>query len=51
MANDDKPQSHWLLWTLVALFIVLAIAGMWAIDYYYSPDMISPTSVPEAVGK
>jgi len=44
-------ERHGLLWALVAIFIVLAIAGMWAVDYYYAPEMISPTAMPEAVGK
>ena len=44
-------ERHGLLWALVAIFIVLAIAGMWAVDYYYAPEMISQTTLPEAVGK
>jgi len=44
-------ERHGLLWTAVAIFIVLAIAGMWAVDYYYAPEMISQSTLPEAVGK
>jgi|GEM_PF-3122173 len=48
-----KPQAptHWVLWSVVTVFIILAIGGMWALDFYYSPEMISPNTVPEAVGK
>ncbi len=44
-------ERHGLLWAAVGIFIVLAIAGMWAVDYYYAPEMISPAALPEAVGK
>lgn len=44
-------ERHGLLWVLVAIFIVLAIAGMWAVDYDYAPEMISQSTLPEAVGK
>jgi hypothetical protein len=36
---------------LLCVFIVAAIAGMWAIDYYYSPEMINANVLPEAAGK
>lgn len=49
--NQEKPKSHAILWIAVSVFVILAIAGMWAADYYYSPEMISPASLPEAVGK
>jgi hypothetical protein len=49
--DKSKPQSHTLLWSLVTVFIILAIAAMWAADYYFSPEMISPLTLPEAVGK
>jgi hypothetical protein len=49
--NNSKPRSHVLLWSLVTVFIILAIAVMWAADYYYSPEMISPATLPDAVGK
>jgi hypothetical protein len=49
--NKSKPESHVLLWSLVTAFIILAIAVMWAADYFYSPEMISPTTLPNAVGK
>lgn len=58
MADNQKPEksetgqkSHRLLWGLVSAFIILAIAGMWAVDFYYSPEMINPNAIPDAVGK
>ena len=54
LSNDPKPaerESHWILWTVVTIFIVCAIGGLWAVDYLYSPEMISEKSVPDAVGK
>jgi len=60
MSNEQKREatgtheghgSHRVLWTIVVLFIILAIWGMWAIDYYYSPEMINSTTLPDAVGK
>lgn len=49
--QKNKPGKHWILWTVVCTFIVVAIAGMWAIDYFYAPEMLSPDTLPEAVGK
>jgi hypothetical protein len=55
--QEKKPERvpllerHSLLWAVVAIFIVAAIAGMWAVDYYYAPEMISQSTLPEAVGK
>jgi len=49
--NGSPPSSHRLFWGLVCAFIILSIAGMWAVDFYYAPEMISPTSAPDAVGK
>ncbi|MGE5469861.1 MAG: hypothetical protein ACM3X0_03570 [Bacteroidota bacterium] len=60
MDDDNRPQEpegkephdrHWILWTVVVVFIIVAIAGMWSIDYFYAPEMISPLTVPDAVGK
>lgn len=49
--KDPPPRSHVLLWSLVTAFIVLAIGLMWAADYYYSPEMINASKLPDAVGK
>jgi hypothetical protein len=49
--QDKKQESHVLLWSLVTVFIIAAIAVMWAADYFYAPEMISPTTLPNAVGK
>lgn len=49
--SEQKPKTHWVLWSVVTAFIVLAIAGMWAVDYYFSPEMINSNNLPEAVGK
>jgi hypothetical protein len=49
--NKSKPRSHVLLWSLVTVFIIISIAVMWAADYYYAPELISPATLPEAVGK
>ena len=46
-----KSKTHVILWIAASLFILFAIAGMWAADYYFSPEMLSPTIVPDAVGK
>ncbi|HMT81176.1 MAG TPA: hypothetical protein PKD66_12435 [Azonexus sp.] len=54
MSDENSPKkskSHVILWIAASLFIILAIAGMWAADYYFSPEMLSPISVPDAVGK
>lgn len=49
--KPKSPSSHTLLWSLVGIFIVVAIGLMWAADAYFSPEMISPSTLPEAVGK
>jgi len=54
MSDEKKPEkskSHAILWIAASVFVILAIAGMWAADYYFSPKMISPTTLPDAVGK
>lgn len=60
MTNQQQPEgsnspkqapTHRLLWSAITIFIILAIAGMWAIDFYYAPEMINPDTVPDAVGK
>lgn len=55
MSEDkNKPEnskSHAILWIVVSIFVILAIGGMWAADYYFSPEMLSPHSLPDAVGK
>ena len=46
--QDNKPRSHWLLWLIVAIFLVLAIVGMWSIDYFYSPEAMASHKVHNA---
>jgi len=46
-----KRKKDWILWTAIGLFIVFAIAGMWAIDILYSPEMINSSVLPDAAGK
>jgi len=49
--NAEKPKSHTLFWVAASIFVILSIAGMWAADYYFSPEMINSKNLPEAVGK
>jgi hypothetical protein len=58
--SDDRKQpekeshtqrSHAFLWIAVTIFIILAIGGMWALDYYCAPDMIHENVLPNAAGK
>ena len=49
--NDPTRRSHTLLWVLLSLFIVLAVGGMWAIDYFYSPEMLQENTLQDAAGK
>lgn len=49
--GEKQPESHWLLWTLVTVFIIAAIIGMWAVDDIFSPEMLDANTVPAAVGK
>ena len=45
----EKPKStrHWILWILVALFIVLSITAMMMADFYYAPGSGGTTSEPK----
>ena len=47
--KDSKPESHWLLWLIVCIFLVLSIAGMWSIDYFFSPETMAAHKVRDAV--
>jgi hypothetical protein len=49
--NQNKAESHVLLWSLVTALIVFLIGAMWAADYLYAPEMINPATLPDAVGK
>ena len=49
--TGDKEESHALLWGLAIAFIVIAIGAMWAVDYYFSPEMLNPSVATDAVGK
>lgn len=46
--KDKKPRSHGLLWLAVCLFMLLAIAGMWSIDYFFSPEALAAHSIHDA---
>ena len=48
--REDQPRSHWLLWFIVSVFVVLAVAGMWSIDYFFSPDSQSAHQIHDAAG-
>jgi hypothetical protein len=54
-SEKSEPQrdsnKHWILWTLLAIFVVGAIAVMMAADYLFAPALINPATLPEAVGK
>jgi hypothetical protein len=48
--NESKTTSHWVLWTLLALFVVVSIGVMFAADYFYAGDSgasTSPLGAPE----
>jgi len=46
---ENKTKSHWLLWVIVTVFLVLAIVGMATIDYYFSPETMAAHKVQDAV--
>ena len=50
--QDDRPKGHSLgeriLWILVAIFIVGAIAGMFIADYYNAPGANNARAVKDA---
>ena len=46
--QDNKPESHWLLWLIVCIFLFLSIAGMWSIDYFFSPEAMAAHKVRDA---
>jgi len=50
--HDDRTKGHsWgerILWTLVALFIIGAIAGMFLADYYNAPGANNARAVKDA---
>jgi quinol-cytochrome oxidoreductase complex cytochrome b subunit len=54
LENPDKqtPQKpkfsrHWVLWTLLSLFIVGSITAMMLADYYYAPGESGATAAPK----
>jgi hypothetical protein len=47
--QDIKPGSHWLLWLIVCVFLLLSIAGMWSIDYFFSPEAMAAHKIRDAV--
>jgi hypothetical protein len=44
-----KPQApkHWVLWTLVVLFIVGSITAMMLADYFFAPGADGTVSQPK----
>jgi hypothetical protein len=36
--SKQETHKHWILWTLVAVFIVASIGVMLGVDYYYAPN-------------
>ena len=45
--SNKKPTNHWILWTLVAVFIVGAITAMVLVDYYYAPGTNGNADAPK----
>jgi len=46
---EQKPKpkkKHWILWTLVVVFILASMGVMFAADYFYAPD--AKTTAPGA---
>lgn len=46
--SQSKTKSHWILWTLLALFVIVSIGVMFAVDYYYAGDPGAATTAPGA---
>lgn len=51
-SNDPKPEKpeaskHWLLWTLVILFVFGSITAMMMADYYFAPGSSGTNSEPK----
>jgi hypothetical protein len=44
---ENKPNKHWMMWSLVSAFILLFIVGMLAVDNYYAPDAGTVQDAPE----
>jgi hypothetical protein len=49
--SHRDTKKHWILWTLLVIFVVGSIAVMMAADYLFAPDLINPATLPDAVGK
>jgi cytochrome c-type biogenesis protein CcmH/NrfF len=49
--QPPKSNKEWILWTLVAVFIVGAIGAMLVVDAYYAADLNNPATLEQAVGK
>jgi len=47
----DKSNKALIMWILVCTFIVCSIGLMFAVDYYYAPELLNPSTLPEAVSK
>jgi hypothetical protein len=46
--HKTKAKGHWVLWTLVALFVVFSIGEMFTVDYYSAGDSEVSTHAPGA---
>ncbi len=46
--HDGKPKSHWLLWLIVGVFLLLSIVGMWSIDYFFSPEVMAEHQIHDS---
>lgn len=49
--SNDRPKSHWLLWLVVTVFLLVAIGGMWSIDYFFSPESMAAHVIQDAAGE
>ena len=47
--QQDPPKSHKLCWFVVVAFLLLAIGGMWVIDYFFSPEAMAAHPVHDAI--
>jgi hypothetical protein len=52
MQNPDemkpaKPVRHWVLWTLVVVFVVASITAMMLADYFFAPGEGGSTTLPK----
>jgi hypothetical protein len=46
-AGNKKSPTHWVLWTIVAIFIVGSITVMMLADYFFAPGSGDTVSLPK----